>query len=313
MGKGAVIGLCSVLFVALIVAIAIGVHKGNDGKVVTSNKSVNFVCQQTDYKDTCIKSLSGHDEADPRELIKAEFKAAIENVQDVIKSSDLIEEAEKDKRTSQAVETCKELLGTSIEDLQRSLDRLGTFDVRKIDSFLLDLETWLSGSITYQETCLDGFEETSGETGEKMKKLLNVTGELTSNVLAMVTQINKMLDDFEIPLLNRKLLESSEEPSWMDAGRRSLLQASPRPNVVVALDGSGNFRSINDAIKSVPAKNIRAYIILVKPGVYREYVDVPRHINGVVLLGSGADKTIITGDKSYAKGVGTFKTATFGT
>ncbi|KAM7463102.1 hypothetical protein LguiA_031224 [Lonicera macranthoides] len=312
MGKGVVIGLCSVLLVACVVAVTIGVTNkgGDDAKVTTSNKAVNSVCQQTDYKEACIHSLENEEADDPKELVKAEFKAAIENIGEAIKNSAPIKEAAKDERTSKAVELCKHLLDVSIDDLHRSLDKIGKFEVSKIGSYLDDLETWLSGSIDYQETCLDGFENTTGDAGEKMKKLLNVSGELTSNVLAMVSQLNKVLGDLQIPGLSRKLLSSEGEPLWVDAGRRSLLQANPKPNAVVALDGSGNFKSINDAIKTIPLKNKAPFVILVKPGIYKEYVEIPRHMNNVVLIGSGTDKTKITGSKNFADGVGTYQTAT---
>lgn len=373
--KVTVIGLSSIVLVAVVVAVAVTEYKhsvhgpasgGNaSNEVSTSNKAVKTVCQPTDYKDACIQSLSSSNSTDPKELIKTGFKAAMSDINDVISKSKTLQDAAKDSRTKHAYELCRELLKTSVSDLERSVQKLGSFEVSKMDEYVADLKTWLSGAIDYQETCIDAFQNTTGDAGEKMKSLLKTSSEVSSNGLAMVTELNSMLSSLHIPGFQRRLLAKkkmsdvdpdyewlkaigkrrlfdedygppqdqppSEDPGWGAGGgsrrlfggdslpewtgahQRSLLQANPKPNAVVALDGSGQFKSINDALKTVPPKNVRPFVILVKAGVYREYVDVPRRVDNVVMIGEGATKTKITGDKNFIDGVNTYKTATFGT
>lgn len=372
--KVTVIGLSSVVLVAVVVAVAVteykhsvrGAASGSNatGNVPTSNKVIKTICRPTDYKDACVQSLSSSNSTDPKELIQTGFKAAMSDITDVIAKSKTLQDAAKDSRTKRAYDVCRELLKTSVDDLERSVQKLAGFEASKMDEYVADLKTWLSGAIDYQETCIDAFQNTTGDAGEKMKSLLKTSSQVSSNGLAMVTELNSMLSSLHISDFQRKLLSKQELsdvdpdytwlkaigqrklfyddygnpvyqppnedpgqgaiggarklfstdglPGWMGAHQRSLLQANPKPNAVVALDGSGQFKSINDALKTVPPKNTAPFVIFVKAGVYNEYVDVPRRVNNVVLIGEGATKTKITGDKNFIDGVGTFKTATVG-
>ena len=64
---------------------------------------------------------------------------------------------------------------------------------RPFASPLINLKVWLSGAITYEQTCLDGFENTTGDAGAKMKLVLKTAQELTKNGLAMVVELSKSL------------------------------------------------------------------------------------------------------------------------
>ncbi|KAJ7012163.1 hypothetical protein NC653_004811 [Populus alba x Populus x berolinensis] len=102
----------------------------------------------------------------------------------------------------------------------------------------------------------------------------------------------------------------------MPAADRKLLASrgngGARPNAVVAHDGSGKFKTINAALAAYP-KGLRGrYVIYVKAGIYREYVTVTKDKPNVFIYGDGARRTIVTGNKNFAKdGIGTWKTATF--
>ncbi|XP_060215449.1 pectinesterase-like [Lycium barbarum] len=320
--KLAIASIASILLVACVVAVAISfTSKSNednssnntsnnkvDSHISTSTKSVHAICQSTDYKQTCEKSLArANNTNDPKDLIKVEFSATINDLSSVIKSSkSLIQEASKDPRTKDALHTCEGLLGVAIDDLRRSFDDINVLDVTKLQDYTDDLKTWLSAAITYQETCLDAFENTTGETGEKMKKLLKNAGELTSNGLAMVSSFGSVLKNLnlKIPGVNRRLLNTHER-MLQEVNSNGL-----KPNVVVALDGSGQYKSINEALRAVPQKNTQKFVIFIKAGVYNEYVEIPRKVNNVVFIGEGPTKTKITGSKNFADGTGTFKTAT---
>jgi len=52
-------------------------------------------------------------------------------------------------------------------------------------------------------------------------------------------------------------------------------------------------------------------VIQVKEGMYEEYVTITKTMKNVTLLGDGSKKSVITGKKSFADGITTFKTATF--
>ncbi|GFQ04104.1 probable pectinesterase/pectinesterase inhibitor 58, partial [Phtheirospermum japonicum] len=314
--KVAVAGLASILLVAAVVAVAVGTTKKNSDDVTTSTKAVDAVCSPTDYKETCQKSLAHANTTDPRELIEVAFKAAIDDILGVVKDSALLKEAAKDESTKDAFNVCEEVLGTAADDLKRSVEKISELDASKMTEFVEDLKTWLSAVVTNQETCIDAFENTTGDTGEKMKTLLKTAREMSSNSLAMVSDITSLLSSLNLGSISssRKLL--SDDPTDYEPGtepsmwpRRNLL-ANVNPNAVVAQDGSGHFKTINEAIAMVPKKNSVPFLIYVKAGVYKEHVEIPKGAYKIVMFGDGPLKTIITDKKNFAAGTKTFQSAT---
>nr|GMD13377.1 pectinesterase-like [Ipomoea batatas] len=323
--NAAVTGVASLLLVACVVAATLssggpgGSSDDDSGDISTATKSVKEICAPTDYKETCERSLAdAKDTSDPRELIKVAFTVTVENITDAISKSELLKEADKDPRTADALDTCKELLNISIDDLKRCFERVENFEMEHVKEFANDLKVWLSGAMTQQQTCIDAFENTTGDTGEKMKHLLKTANELTSNGLAMTTHFTELLQSFEIPGFNRRLLsakpkeEKEEFPPFVDAATRRLLGSDPasiKHDIVVAKDGSGKYNSIVEALRAIPYKNKETVVIFIKAGVYKERVQVPRKMNNIVFLGEGPTKTRITGNRNYIDGIGTYHTA----
>ncbi|CAJ2677232.1 unnamed protein product [Trifolium pratense] len=108
-------------------------------------------------------------------------------------------------------------------------------------------------------------------------------------------------------------------PTWFSKSNRMLLSNFNdvvQPNVTVAKDGSGQFKTVTEAINSYPVKNRRdRFVIYVKAGIYNEYITIAKNKNNILLYGDGPTKTIITGSKALNK-EGTDKTmdtATFST
>ncbi|KAL0368216.1 UNVERIFIED_CONTAM: putative pectinesterase/pectinesterase inhibitor 28 [Sesamum calycinum] len=317
----------------MVVAVAVGVTRKNaevegsasngGGSISTgSTKAVQSICAPTDYKETCESSLSHANSTDPKELIKAAFDFTVKNIGDILTNSPLLKEAAKDNGTKQALEICQEVLDTAIDDLRRSFDKVGEFDVLEANEYVEDLKTWLSAVVTNQETCIDAFENTTGDTGEKMKNLLKTAREMSSNGLAMVNEMSSILSSLQLGnAASRKLLLSEkvgyggdpteyapgEEPHFnLDNNRRHLLSAtSLKPNAVVAQDGSGQFNTITAAIASVPQKNNQTFVIHVKAGVYKEHVQIPRRdkTESSLLLAA------VNADEFLAKDIGFENTA----
>ena len=111
-------------------------------------------------------------------------------------------------------------------------------------------------------------------------------------------------------------LDKDGIPGWVPDGDRRVLKGGGfkntlTPNVVVAKDGSGKFKTINEALNAMPKSNDGRYVIQVKEGVYEEYVTITKTMVNVTLLGEGSKKSIVTGKKNFVDGLTTFKTATF--
>ena len=71
--------------------------------------------------------------------------------------------------------------------------------------------------------------------------------------------------------------------------------------IIVAQDGTGNFKTIKEAINSVPDNNSSTIIIHVKNGVYKEKLDIAKNKTNITLLGQDVNKTIITYDDYASK------------
>src|SRR5947209_10105065 len=86
-------------------------------------------------------------------------------------------------------------------------------------------------------------------------------------------------------------------------------------NLTVAADGSGQFRTIQEAIMAVPAgSRTNPVLIHIKPGHYKELVYVQREKRFFHLLGEDPEKTVLTYDLNAnlpgldGKPIGTFRT-----
>ena len=90
-------------------------------------------------------------------------------------------------------------------------------------------------------------------------------------------------------------------------------------DVIVAADGTGKYTSVQEAISAAPMRTGRAdprWVILVKPGTYRERIYVQRERGSILVRGEDAEKTVITYDLNANlpgpddKPIGTFRTPT---
>src|SRR5436190_5544076 len=92
---------------------------------------------------------------------------------------------------------------------------------------------------------------------------------------------------------------------------------SAQTNFVVAADGSGNFKTVQEAINAVPqtTRFDNPAIIHVKPGIYKELIYVQHEKRFVHLVGEDPGKTILTYNLNAnmigvdGKPIGTFRTS----
>ena len=85
--------------------------------------------------------------------------------------------------------------------------------------------------------------------------------------------------------------------------------AQVQDTIVVARDGSGKYRNIQEAIESVRAFMDYTVTIYIKKGVYKEKVVIPSWVKNVVFVGEDTNNTIITyDDHANINKMGTFRT-----
>ncbi|XP_068659389.1 probable pectinesterase/pectinesterase inhibitor 54 [Aristolochia californica] len=261
-----------------------------------AKQSLQRWCGFTRYPDLCMETLFGLGLVQQHEAI---VSALMEKIRDetVMHISGLPNHAIlKDELDSQGnpvtVGYCYELMDMSLRRLNQSLVALNR-SPRKSKS---DMQTWLSAVMAFQDACKDAVKDQSGALFTEISHKMDNLSKLASNALALVNRITSRPEN------------TSDEPfpMWVSGKNRKLLQTTGiRANAIVAQDGTGNYKSISEAIKSASGGR---FVIYVKSGVYREKL----HINkdGITLIGDGKYSTVITGDDNGADGTSMPATAT---
>ncbi|PPD87386.1 hypothetical protein GOBAR_DD15674 [Gossypium barbadense] len=246
----AIIVVSSFLLVAVVVAVTVGVtiqeedSDYDDGttdgnkhaQVTSSKKAIKMICQPTTFKKTCEEQLQHEagNKTDVKDLIQAAFKAAMKYVEQAQANSTLLRDLEKDEGTRSALDACKILLNSTMSEFNKSLELVDKIEVNTVNKLLGDMKIWLSATISNQQACIDGFEKTKSKTeaGEKMKKFLNITMQLSRNGLAIACELSEQLKQLELAGLfeRRRLLQDEDQlPEW---NRRRLLQDEDQLPVV---------------------------------------------------------------------------------
>ncbi|CAA2995433.1 probable pectinesterase pectinesterase inhibitor 46 [Olea europaea subsp. europaea] len=316
-----IIGLSSIVLVAVIVATVVGVTQSKNGKSEDENKSMSSaikgLCNVTLYPDSCYNSLSPMVKSGnfkPEYIYKLAVQVAIDELSKA--SNDFLDNGNKkfnvtDQTTLAALESCQELISLALDHLN---DSLSIEDMKLFEAFE-DLRTWLSSAGTYQQTCIDGLENGSNGLHSILVQNLKNSTEYTSNSLAIISSIEDSIDS--LGSIGRRRLMSfnaDEAPNWLSFKDRKLLQAPSskiKADAVVTKDGSGKYKTISAALRAVPEKSKKRFIIYVKRGVYFENVRVEKKKWNVMIIGDGKDATIVSGNLNFVDGTPTFQSATF--
>ncbi|KAJ0251191.1 putative pectinesterase/pectinesterase inhibitor 43 [Hirschfeldia incana] len=176
------------------------IHRGS--KLMIKKTAVSVICSSTDYKQDCIETLETVRSLDPRNLIRAVFDLAIISIRSGINRAmiDIKSRADADVRTRDALNSCWELMDFAIDDLLKTRDTFKGFLFTRLSDFIDDLLVWLSGSVTYQQTCIDGFEGIDSVSAEIMEMVMRKGQHLTSNGLAIASNLDALLKTFRIPI-----------------------------------------------------------------------------------------------------------------
>lgn len=338
MGRPIAVVCATILLIAMIATFTYGIvhytgsHRdgakgGAHGPSTTNKAAIQTVCQSTSYRDTCISSLEGAagNTSDPKQLVQIGFRLANQAILHAITQSSTIKAAQNDPRSAQALEICREVMVYARNDLQRTVDTCGSLNnIQNVNQFVENIKVWLGGAATYQDVCFDAFANaTNTEAGAKMRQFFNISRELTSNALTMTDEVKEMISMLDIPTTlgaTRRLLGKAPVPqqpgmipAWVSDAQRNILEkpvGELKVDAVVALDGTGQFKNIGEALATVPKHNNKTFVVYIKAGVYHEHVSISKKMTNVVLVGDGATKTIITGNKNFVDGTPTYKTAT---
>ncbi|XP_009606552.1 pectinesterase/pectinesterase inhibitor U1 [Nicotiana tomentosiformis] len=327
--------VASVLLVAAVIGVVAGVksrsNNSNDHadiQAITSaaHAIVKSACENTLHPELCYSTIASVSDfskkvTSQKDVIELSLNITCKAVQHNFFTVEKLIKTRKGltPREKVALHDCLETIDETLDELHTAIDDLELYPNKKsLKDHADDLKTLISSAITNQETCLDGFSHDDAD--KKVRKALlkgqKHVEKMCSNALAMICNMTDTDIANEMKLkgttTNRKLREdNSEWPEWLSAGDRRMLQSSTvSPDVVVAADGSGNFRTVSEAVAKAPEKSSKRYVIRIKAGVYRENVDVPKKKTNIMFMGDGRSNTIITGSRNVKDGSTTFNSAT---
>ncbi|XP_057778766.1 putative pectinesterase/pectinesterase inhibitor 22 [Salvia miltiorrhiza] len=297
-------------------------HFLSHGLVFDQNQTLETLmvgaCDKINNQDSCLSSLQSH--VDGRgspavSVLRAALRNSIDKARSAIDKITAFNTLSITYREQLAVEDCKELLDFSVSELAWSLSEMNAIHAgHKTPHSDGNLKAWLSAALSNQDTCLEGFEGTDRRLQRFVRGSLAQVTQLIGNVLTLYTQMHGL--PFKPPPEKNAtdhLLPRPGFPEWMTDGDKDLLVSGPagmHVDSVVALDGTGQYRSIGQAILEAPDHSNRRYVIYVKKGVYRENIDMKKKKTNIMLVGDGIGQTVITGGRNFMQGWTTFRTAT---
>ncbi|KAG6625533.1 hypothetical protein CIPAW_16G103600 [Carya illinoinensis] len=297
-----VISISTIILVCVIVAAVLGTSQsyGGNSKRVGANSqfhsTVKAVCDITLYPSTCFDSLAPLAKSKDMQLeevfklatqvAKTELQRASQYFSEHSSFKGIIE----DIMTAVALEDCRQLLSLALDHLDSTLS----------SSSADDLKTWLCSPGTYL-TCKDGFENANPTLKINIVNWLKNSTELTSNSLAIISWISKVQSSLKL----RRLMSFPEHHQLPDSDQLKKAQ------IVVAKDGFGQYRNITAALKAVPDRSGKRFVIHVKKGIYYENVRVDKTKWNVVMIGDGMNATIVSGHLNFVDGTPTYSTTTF--
>jgi pectin methylesterase-like acyl-CoA thioesterase len=158
--------------------------------------------------------------------------------------------------------------------------------------------------------------EISANGGTSWSNNSNSISLTPSNGVVPSTTISVRLNAGSQGSYSGNIIHSSQGATTLNAfvnGVATLLSTPPAGTAVtVAMDGSGNFTSIQAAINAAPTNSTQPYIIYIKNGKYKEKITIPSNKPFIHLIGESIANTILTWDDYSGKpipGGGVYGTA----
>ncbi|KAI3672424.1 hypothetical protein L6452_38512 [Arctium lappa] len=211
--------IVSLLFFVAIVAATIGatvVHhrrskpSESQSSSVKTTDSIKAVCAVTPHPESCFTEISSIDSdnnaVDPEIIFNLTLRLAVNELSNISSLPKTLISRSNDLRTGSALRDCATLFDDALSQLRQSVEsmRVGTpageEKVVLTEGKLGDLKTWISAAMTDQETCVDGLEEMGSTAVDEVKMRVQRSNEYMSNSLAILANIETLLDKFGLHL-----------------------------------------------------------------------------------------------------------------
>ncbi|KAK8931119.1 putative pectinesterase/pectinesterase inhibitor 12 [Platanthera zijinensis] len=207
-----------------------------------------------------------------------------------------------------ALQDCRELHAATLSSLRRSSSLLHSSSSKNA---VADARAHLSAALTNKNTCLEGLAGARGPQAPALISAWSSAFRDVSNSLSIVSGSGG-------GRRRGRRLSSWPSAGWLRRRERKLLGTGDYSaydaavTLTVAADGSGDFRTVGEAVAFAPNNSEDRTIIIVRAGVYDENVEIPLNKTNIALLGEGSNVTFIRGNRSVGDGWTTFRSATVG-
>ncbi|KAK6940993.1 Pectinesterase inhibitor domain [Dillenia turbinata] len=167
----------------------------NLGTSVSQNgkRYVEDACSVTHYRDLCIRSLASFSNTAKRNPCMWARAGVSVTISEAKRVAQYLIRVKKQRhmrgKNRVALSDCIECIQDSLDNLHRSLDVLRKLSGRTFDAQMSDVTTWMSTSLTDEETCLDGFEGQRGNQVRMLRSQVQNVTYITSNALALAAKL----------------------------------------------------------------------------------------------------------------------------
>ncbi|KAI3717770.1 hypothetical protein L1987_69590 [Smallanthus sonchifolius] len=170
-------------------------------------ESIKAVCAVTKHPESCfaeVCSVDFGDVIDPEMIFNLTLRLAASEVANVSSLPKTLISKSSDLRTGSALRDCVSLFDDALSQLSWSVElmRVGPGDGEKVltEEKVADLKTWISAAMTDQETCVEGLEEMGSTDVDEVKVRVQRSSEYMSNSLAILSNMEEILDWFGLHL-----------------------------------------------------------------------------------------------------------------
>lgn len=297
-----IMGVSMLLIGLVTIAIVGNINGGSENEA--NLKTINSICEKTEAPESCLHVLKHVGErATVLNYVKASINATLEELSVVNIPKPYLERILTPLQV-QSYKDCLELLNMGKEELEY-LYMVANSSIKDEVCTINpdDVVNSLSAIISYQQTCTIELVRTNSY--DLLGYSLKLPILLTKITLAIV-------DNFlERPNMEGRLLEGGKK--WIPRAEHKFMEVE-ETRIVVAQDGSGNFRTITESLNECAKNKNSSCVIYVKKGKYEERVVVPKKLDQVLMYGDGPMNTIVIGiNTRHITMVTTpFHSATFG-
>ncbi|KAJ7979204.1 21 kDa protein-like [Quillaja saponaria] len=160
---------------------------------------VRSSCIHASYPNLCLRTLSSYvgPANTPKDLAQAAVKVSLSRARRVSKflTNQQGSRSGSGGKTRQrvALSDCVEQITDSVDELSNTLDELQHLRVETFRFQLSNAETWASAALTYDDTCLDGFDfdGINGNLKADVKRKITNVARVTSNALYMINRLDE--------------------------------------------------------------------------------------------------------------------------